>query len=70
MNLTKTILTIEGMHCGSCALAIEMILKERDGVSSIKVDYNSKKAEVEFDESKVKLDDIKKEVSRIGFKAL
>ncbi len=69
MILTKTTLTIEGMHCGSCALAIELILKEKEGVSSVKVDYNSKKAEVEFDENKVQLDDLKKEVSRIGFKA-
>jgi len=67
--LVKATLTISGMHCGSCALAIEMILKEMQGVSSAKVSFNSKKAEVEFDQSKIKLDDLKKEIAKVGYTA-
>ncbi len=57
------------MHCGSCALAVEMVLKEKTGVASAKVDYNSKTAEVEFDPNKIKVDDLKKEIIKIGFTA-
>ncbi len=65
----KVSLNVQGMHCGSCAMAIEMVLKDKKGVSKIKVDYDKKKADVEFDPKQVNLNDIIGEIKKIGFNA-
>lgn len=67
--MKKITLNVGGMHCGSCAMAVELVLKDKPGVKSAKVDYDAKKAEVEFDEAQVKVDDLKKEITKIGFTA-
>ena len=60
---------IEGMHCGACSTGIEMFLSNTEGVISAKVDYNTKKADVEYDDSKIKDTDIVKTIEEAGFKA-
>ncbi|HEY4497380.1 MAG TPA: heavy metal-associated domain-containing protein, partial [Candidatus Paceibacterota bacterium] len=60
--MTKTKLTIEGMHCGACALGIQMLLTTMDGVQSAEVNYDAKEGSVEFDESKVPLDNLLKAI--------
>ena len=62
-------LTISGMHCVSCAKIIESTLEEKEGVISISVDYDSKKAFLEFDSQKTNLDEIKSEINTAGYKA-
>jgi len=65
----KAILTISGMHCTSCAKIIETTLEEKEGVTSISVNYDSKKAFLEFDSQKTNLDEIKSEINTAGYKA-
>ena len=65
----KIILSISGMHCASCAKIIETELSEKSGVSSISVNYDSKKAFVEFNQSETNLNEIKKEIEELGYKA-
>lgn len=60
---------IEGMHCGACSTGIQMFLSNTEGVISAKVDYNSKKADVEYDDSKIKDADVIKTIEEAGFKA-
>ena len=62
----KKILKIEGMHCSSCAIGVEMLLNAKGAKG--KVDFNSKKAEIEFDENKTSLEEIKKEIEKSGYK--
>jgi len=62
----KKILKIEGMHCSSCALGVEMLLKTKGAKGN--VDFDSKKAEIEFDENKTSLEEIKKEIEKSGYK--
>ena len=62
----KKTLTIEGMHCNSCALGVEMLLNIK-GVKS-KVDFDSKKAKIEFDPNKISIKEIKKEIMNAGYK--
>ena len=38
----KKVLIIEGLHCGHCAKKVEDVLKELDGVKSIKVNLEKK----------------------------
>jgi len=67
--MEKIELTIEGMHCGACATGIQMLTSQMEGVSSVFVDYTSKKGTFEFDPSKVSLDAIKKSIAELGYKA-
>lgn len=62
-------LNIEGMHCGSCSTSIELMLGNTDGVHTIKVDFNAKKAEVDFDENKITEQGIIASIEEVGFKA-
>ena len=57
------------MHCTSCAKIIETTLEEKEGVTSISVNYDSKKAFLEFDSQKINLDEIKSEIKTAGYKA-
>jgi len=54
---------ISGMHCGSCAISIEKIIKKLPRVSSANVNFSTKSLEVEgnFDEK-----DIIKEIEKSG----
>lgn len=67
--MTKKHLEIGGMHCGACAMGIQMMLSTTDGVVNSSVDYNTKKGEVEFDENKVTLDQIIKVVEELTYTA-
>lgn len=60
---------IEGMHCGSCAVGIQMLVSGLDGVSSAEVSYEAKKGTFEYDPAKVSKDDIVKAISELGYKA-
>ena len=67
--MEKTQLHIEGMHCGACATGIQMLVSGMDGIKSIFVDYEGKKADVEFDPSKVTRDQIIKSIGEISYTA-
>lgn len=68
MTIKKTF-AILGMHCGACSTGIEMFLSNTEGVTSAHVDYDSKKATVEYDDTKIKDEGVIKAVEEAGFKA-
>ena len=45
-------LKVEGIHCQSCGMLIQALLKEVCGVKDVKVDVTEKKVIIEFDETK------------------
>ena len=47
----KVEINVEGMHCASCSTLITRALKKAPGVVSVNVNYASRKARVEYDES-------------------
>jgi len=67
--MTKTILNIQGMHCASCAVIIENALRKEEGVVSVSVNFTSEKAGLEFDETKIALEEIKKVIEKAGYQA-
>lgn len=67
--MEKIDLNIEGMHCGSCATGIQMLVSQMNGVTSVFVDYTTKKGTVEFDAAKVTKEQIIKEIETLGYKA-
>lgn len=67
--MEKLELHIEGMHCGSCAVGIQMLTSSMDGVSSASVDYDGKKGVFEFDPAKTAKDAIIKAIAELGYTA-
>lgn len=47
----RSVFTVEGMHCASCAAAIEKTLRRQPGISDARVNYASGQAFVEHDPS-------------------
>ena len=68
MSKNKKSVPIEGMHCASCAQAIDKSLKKLEGIESSNVSYASREALIEFDQDKVSMDDIAKAVEAAGYK--
>ncbi|WP_299736938.1 copper chaperone CopZ [Rossellomorea sp. y25] len=65
--MQKETLTVEGMSCGHCVKAIEGSVAKLDGVKSVQVSLEEKKVEVEFDDSQVKLNEIKETIDDQGY---
>ena len=67
--IEKLINKFQGMHCGSCATGIQMLVSGLDGVESVFVDYDKKLGTFEFDASKVSKEDIIKSIAELSFTA-
>lgn len=65
--MKKLKLTIEGMHCASCASNVERSLRKVSGVKEVGVSLMLKKGTVEVEDS-VSEDEIKKAVSKAGYR--
>lgn len=64
--MKKTKFQIKGMHCNSCVALIEEKLKSKPGVIQSKVNFDSQKAVVAYDENKISEEEIKKTVEESG----
>jgi len=60
-------LKITGMHCKSCSMLISDALEDL-GVKKSKIDADSGKAMIEFDENKVTAEKIKQAIKEEGYK--
>jgi len=62
----KTTLNIKGMHCASCSKIIEMELAGK--VKKVSVNHETGKAEIDFDEKNISLQQIKEIIKQAGYK--
>lgn len=66
----KTVrLTTTGMHCGSCAMLIDMTLGDLEGVSEVKTHYATGLSAVTFDPDRLSVDDLLQSVRSAGYEA-
>ncbi|KKS13143.1 hypothetical protein A2617_01480 [Candidatus Daviesbacteria bacterium RIFOXYD1_FULL_41_10] len=65
--MKKIKLKIEGMHCTSCALSIDMDLEDLEGVKSANTSYAKQETEVEYDKEKIELEQILDKIKELGF---
>ncbi len=65
--MEKQILKVEGMSCSHCEHAVKTAVGALDGVSSVLVDLAGKTATVEFEASKVKLQEIINAIEEQGY---
>lgn len=63
----SVILDIKGMDCASCPLTVKLALKQAPGVADVKVDYQTRTAEVRYDASKTTPAQLAQMVSDIGY---
>lgn len=65
---TKTqIYRVKGMHCASCASIIERTVKKSEGVNYISVNVGTEKAKLDFDETKISLNDLNQKLVALGY---
>ncbi len=64
----KIVLDITGMHCASCSTLIDRALNRLDGVTA-NVNLTTNKASVEFDESKISVNELIEVVKKKGYGA-
>ncbi|MFT4008266.1 MAG: copper ion binding protein, partial [Lacrimispora sp.] len=68
--MESQILNIRGMTCAACAQRIEKRVRKLSGISQANVNLASEKLFVEYDNSSLKLDDIKEAVTKIGYEVV
>lgn len=66
-NYQKKTFKISGMHCASCVLTIEKVLKNLPGVKNAEVNFASESALIEFDNNVVSEKDLADAVESIGY---
>ena len=65
--MQKVKLSIDGMHCASCAGNIERSLRKVKGIGKVSVSVMTKKSFVEAEDN-VSEEELKKAVARAGYK--
>ncbi len=67
--MKKARIQLEQLACPSCNIKIEGALKALDGLDkdSIDVGFNSSRVQVDFDESKISLEEIEKAIADQGY---
>ena len=66
--MTKIKLTIEGMHCASCASNIERAVKKVRGVQDVVVSLMTNKCFVEMENAD--REEIKRAIGKVGYKVV
>jgi copper chaperone CopZ len=62
-------LHVEGMTCASCKVAVRTALTKLGGVKDAKVDVATKSATIDYDPTKVTLQELVDAVNRLGYQA-
>jgi P-type Cu+ transporter len=66
MQATQTF-RIEGMHCASCAATVERTFRKVEGVASAAVNFATETATVEFNDRKVRAEDLANAIKETGY---
>jgi len=66
-TMSQSELSVEGMHCGSCAVRVQRTLSRQPGVADAHVNFANHRANVVYDPQAVSLDDLRTSVERIGY---
>ncbi len=67
-KIIKKKLNIKGMHCTSCAMNIDFDLEDLEGIIKSHTNYVKQETEIEYNENKVKFEDIILRIQKIGYK--
>lgn len=59
---------VEGMTCSGCERTVSKVVGNLEGVTSSKADLKSSTVSVEYDPSKVTIEQIKSAINGVGYK--
>lgn len=62
-------ITVEGMFCWHCEIAVQDAIRKLPGVKKAKASKRKKEATVEYDEAQVTLDQIVQAINATGYEA-
>lgn len=65
----KVVCDILGMQCAACSAGIEKFLKRTEGILDVSVNLLLNQAEIEYDQTKIKLEEIFQVIQKGGFDA-
>ncbi len=65
--MSNQTLKVKGMHCASCSAIITKKISKIAGVDSINVNFATEKAQIKFDEKKVSVSNMNKEIEVLGY---
>lgn len=68
--MEKIELNIEGMHCNGCSTRLQKVLSNLEGVNVIDISFETGKANLDVDFSKVKMKDINEAIEDAGFSVI
>ena len=69
-GVEKKSFSVEGMTCGHCQKSVEDGLNSIEGISSTKVNLKKERANIVFDPQAVTLEEVKKKIEELGYKAV
>ncbi|MBN1834719.1 MAG: heavy metal translocating P-type ATPase [Spirochaetales bacterium] len=61
------VLRLQGLDCADCAPTIERLLSRKEGMLEASVDFPGGTLQVEYDASRIRLEEIEREVERLGY---
>lgn len=69
-KIEKQIVSITGMNCASCTSKVENAVSQISGVAKASVNLATEKLSVEYDQSELGLDKIKKTITNLGYQVV
>ncbi|MDD2378052.1 MAG: copper chaperone CopZ [Bacilli bacterium] len=68
--MEKIVLQVEGMSCDHCVKSIKKSVNELPGVAQVEVSLSDKTVMVEYDNTKVKVEQIKSVIEEQGYEII
>ena len=68
--MRKEKITVEGMTCDHCTMAVETAVGNLDGVEKVVANFKKNSAGVKYDETKVTMEEISKAITEAGYKVV
>ena len=65
--MKKNVIQLDELVCPMCATKIETALKKEPGVADSSVSYNSSRAKISYDESRIDIDRIRDVITAVGY---
>jgi copper chaperone len=62
-----TTLQVQGMTCNHCKMAVTNALQELEGVNRVEVHLDKGTVDVDYDETKVSIDQLKEAIEEQGY---
>ena len=67
---SQALFALKGMTCAGCAASVQAALEQQPGVASAEVNFDDKTARVEYDASRVSINQLVAAVQNLGFTAM